>query len=115
MITTLINNLIISIISTVFIEYMVIKVFFLKKERIIHSVILANLLTNPIIVYIYNVAFIIGISINIIFILIVLLEIVAIFIESCVYKKMLILENRKNIIISMVANLVAVILGIIIL
>ena len=69
MIKILINNLAISIILTIIIEYIVIKVLCLNKEKIIHAVILANLLTNPIIVYIYNVAYIIGISINIVFLL----------------------------------------------
>ena len=112
---TLINNLAISIILTVIIEYIVIKALFLKKEKTISAVILANVLTNPIVVYLYNISYLIGFSIYATYILLILLELLAIFIEAYVYSEILILEKRKSIIISSIANIIAVILGILIL
>lgn len=105
----IINSLIKSFILTFIIEYIIIKLVFIKKKTLM-PVLLVNMLTNPLVVYIYNIM-----SIYSFFykdIVLVFLELLVVVVEGYVYKYLLEIKWKTALIISFISNLVAYLLGI---
>lgn len=107
----IISSLIKSFILTFIIEYIIIKLIFIKKKALI-PVLLVNMLTNPLVVYIYNIM-----SIYSFFykdIVLVFLELVVVIVEGYVYKYLLEIKWKTALIISFISNVVAYLVGILI-
>ena len=107
----IINSLIKSFILTFVIEYIIIKLIFIKKKTFI-PVLLVNMLTNPLVVYIYNIMTIYSLYYK--DIVLVFFECVVVIVESYVYKYLLEITWKKALIISFVSNVIAYLLGLII-
>lgn len=107
MIKLIIISLIKSFLLTLIIEYLIIKVFNLKRN-IFFEVLLINLLTNPLLVFIINICYIF--NFKYILILEIILEILIIFVEGLVYNKIL-FNKRKAYLMSCIANISAYIIG----
>ena len=106
----IISSLIKSFILTFIIEYIIVKLIFIKKKAII-PVLLVNMLTNPLVVYIYNIM-----SIYSFFykdIVLVFLELLVVIVEGYVYKYLLEIKWKKSLIISLISNMIAYIAGIV--
>lgn len=93
---------------TFLIEFSLIKPFFLK-EKVLVPVFLANLLTNPLVVYLYNLSAIF--LYNKKDIILFIMEVIAVFIEARAYKEMLKISQKKAFSISLLANVVAYLVG----
>ena len=107
----IISSLIKSFILTFIIEYIIIKLTFIKRKVYI-PVLLVNMLTNPLVVYIYNIM-----SIYSFFykdIAVVFLELMVVIVEGYVYKYLLEIKWKKALIISFISNVVAYLVGILI-
>lgn len=107
----IISSLIKSFILTFIIEYIIIKLIFIKKKALI-PVLLVNMLTNPLVVYIYNIM-----SIYSFFykdIVLVFLELVVVIVEGYVYKYLFEIKWKIALIISFISNVVAYLVGILI-
>ena len=107
----IISSLVKSFILTLIIEYIIIKLIFIKKKVFI-SVLLVNILTNPLVVYIYKIM-----SIYSFFykdIVLVLLELLVVIVEGYVYKHLLEIKWKIALIISFISNVVAYLVGILI-
>ncbi len=107
MIKLIIISLIKSFLLTLIIEYLIIKAFNLKKKIFI-EILLVNLLTNPLLVFIINICYIL--NFKYILILEIILEILIIFIEGFVYSKIL-FDKKKSYLMSCTANIIAYIIG----
>ena len=105
----IISSLIKSFILTIIIEYIIVKLVFVKKKVFI-SVLLVNMLTNPLIVYIYNIMSLYSIAYK--DIILVILELLAVICEGYVYKFLLDIDLKKALIVSFISNIVAYIIGI---
>lgn len=104
----IISSLIKSFILTFIIEYISIKLIFIKKKALI-PVLLVNMLTNPLVVYIYNIM-----SIYSFFykdIVLVFLELLVVIVEGYVYKYLLETKWKIALIISFISNIVAYLVG----
>lgn len=107
----IISSLVKSFILTFIIEYIIIKLIFLKKKTLI-PVLLVNMLTNPLVVYIYNIM-----SIYSFFykdIVLVFLELLVVIVEGYVYKYLLETKWKTSLIISFISNAIAYLVGILI-
>ena len=107
----IISSLIKSFILTVIIEYIIIKLIFIKKKVLI-PVLLVNMLTNPLVVYIYNIMSIYSFFYK--YIVLVFLELLVVIVEGYVYKYLLEIKWKKALIISFISNGVAYLIGILI-
>ena len=96
---------------TFLIEFSLIKPFLLK-EKVLVPVFLANLLTNPLVVYLYNLSAILLYDKK--DIILFILEAIVVFVEARAYKKMLKLSRKKAFSISFLANVVAYLTGLLI-
>lgn len=107
----IISSLIKSFILTFIIEYAIIKLIFIKKKTFI-PVLLVNMLTNPLVVYIYNIM-----SIYSFFykdIALVFLELLVVIVEGYVYKYLLEIKWKTALIVSFLSNIIAYLVGILI-
>ncbi len=107
----IISSLIKSFILTFIIEYAIIKLIFIKKKTFI-PVLLVNMLTNPLVVYIYNIM-----SIYSFFykdIALVFLELLVVIVEGYVYKYLLEIKWKTALIVSFLSNVIAYLVGILI-
>jgi len=107
----IINSLINSFILTFIIEYIIVKLIFIKKKALI-PVLLVNMLTNPLVVYIYNIM-----SIYSFFykdIVLVFLELLVVIVEGYVYKYLLEIKWKIALIISLISNIIAYLVGLLI-
>ena len=107
----IISSLIKSFILTLIIEYIIIKLIFIKKKVHI-PVLLVNMLTNPLVVYIYNIMSIYSLYYKDIVLL--FLELLVVIVEGYVYKYLLEITWKKALIISFASNIIAYLIGIII-
>lgn len=105
---TLISSLIKSFVLTILIEYVIIKLIFLKKKVFI-PVVLVNMLTNPLVVYIYNIMSFYSFEHK--NIILIILEALVIIVEGYIYKYLLEVNIRKAIIISFISNAIAYFIG----
>ena len=107
----IISSLIKSFILTFIIEYAIIKLIFIKEKTFI-PVLLVNMLTNPLVVYIYNIM-----SIYSFFykdIALVFLELLVVIVEGYVYKYLLEIKWKTALIVSFISNVIAYLVGILI-
>ena len=104
----LISSLIKSFVLTILIEYVIIKLIFLKKKVFI-PVVLVNMLTNPLVVYIYNIMSFYSFEHK--NIILIILEALVIIVEGYIYKYLLEVNIRKAIIISFISNAIAYFIG----
>ena len=107
----IISSLIKSFILTLIIEYIIIKLIFIK-EKVHIPVLLVNMLTNPLVVYIYNIMSIYSLYYKDIVLL--FLELLVVIVEGYVYKYLLEITWKKALIISFISNIVAYLVGILI-
>ena len=105
----IISSLIKSFILTLIIEYIIIKLIFVKRKVFI-PVLLVNILTNPFIVYIYNIMILYSLAYR--DIILVILELLAVLVEGYVYKYLLDINFKKALIVSFISNVVAYLIGI---
>lgn len=109
----LILSLIISLILTLVIELIVSAILGIKDKYDIKIIIIANFITNPLVVYIANCLILLN-NTSIYIIAIALLEILAIIIEFLIYKKCLKFNEKSPLVISTINNIVSFSLGLII-
>lgn len=105
----IISSLIKSFILTLIIEYMIIKIILMKRKVFI-PVVLVNTLTNPLVVYIYNIMELYSFAYK--DIILIFLELLVVIIEGYVYKYLLEINWKKAIIISFISNIVAYLIGV---
>ena len=112
---TLLNlllNMAICLTLTIIIEYPVVCSFYKDETSILRMVVLVNILTNPFVVFIYNVySFYIG-SHMLEFVLVI--ELLAFLVEGNIYSKYFDTSAKKAYFVSLVANSIAYLSGIII-
>ena len=107
----LIINLIKSFILTLIIEYIIIKLIFIKKKVFV-PVVLVNVLTNPLVVYVYSIMSVYSFEYK--DIILIILELLVVIVEGFVYKYLLEINLKKAIIISFVSNAIAYLTGVLI-
>lgn len=105
----IISSLIKSFVLTFIIEYIIIKLIFVKR-KIFVPVLLVNMLTNPLVVYIYNIMSFHSFEYK--DIVLVFLELLVVLIEGYVYKCLLEINWKKALMISFISNVVAYLTGI---
>ena len=104
----LVSSLVRSFILTLIIEYIIIKIIFVKR-KVFTSVLLVNMLTNPLVVYIYNIMCVYSFDYRDIVLL--LLELLVVIVEGYVYKFLLELKWKKAFIVSFISNAIAYLTG----
>jgi hypothetical protein len=105
----IISSLIKSFISTLIIEYIILKLLFIKR-KVFMPVLLVNMLTNPLIVYIYNIMSLFSFEYKDIVTL--FLELLVVIVEGYIYKYLLEIKWEKALIISFISNAIAYLTGI---
>ena len=105
----LISSMIKSFVLTLIIEYIIIKLTFVKKNVFV-PVLLVNLLTNPLVVYLYNIMILF--SFKYIDVILIFLELLVVIVEGYVYKYLLEINFKKSLTISFVSNMIAYLIGI---
>ena len=107
----LISSLIKSFALTLIIEYIIIKLIFIKKKVFV-PVVLVNVLTNPLVVYVYSIMSVYSFEYK--DIILIILELLVVIVEGFIYKYLLEINLKKAIIISFVSNTIAYLSGILI-
>lgn len=102
-------SLIESFILTLIIEYIIIKLLFIKKKVFI-PVLLVNMLTNPLVVYIYNIMILCSLECK--DIVLIVLELLVVIVEGYVYRYLLDINFKKALIASFISNASAYLIGI---
>ena len=97
----IISSLIKSFILTFIIEYIIIKLIFVKRKVFV-PVLLVNMLTNPLVVYIYNIMSFCSFEYR--DIVLIFLELLVVLIEGYVYKCLLEINWKKALMISFLSN-----------
>lgn len=105
----IISSLIKSFILTLIIEYIIIKLIFVKRKVFI-PVFLVNILTNPFVVYIYNIISLYSLEYK--DIVLIVLELLVVIVEGYVYRYLLEINIKKALIVSLISNIVAYLIGI---
>jgi len=98
-----------SFVLTFVIEYIIIKLIFIKRKVFV-PVLLVNLLTNPFVVYIYNIMCLYSFKYK--DVVTIFLELIVIIVEGYVYKCLLEINWKKALMISFISNVVAYLTGI---
>ena len=105
----IISSLIKSFVLTLIIEYIIIKIFFVRRKVLV-PVLLVNMLTNPFVVYIYNIMCLYSVEYK--DVITIFLELIVIIIEGYVYKRLLEINWKKTLMVSFISNVVAYLTGI---
>ena len=109
----MILSLIISLCLTIIIELTISLIIGIRNKEDIEVIVWANILTNPIVVYLANCLKLL--NNNLIYnILIIIMEIVVIIVEFIIYKRYLVFKEKTPIFISSINNIISYSLGIII-
>ena len=109
----MILSLIISLLLTILIELSISILLGIKTRNDIRIVILVNICTNPIVVYIANILKLL--NNNLLYILtVILLEIIVVFVEFRLYNKSLKNYKKSKFILSLVNNISSYMIGILI-
>ncbi len=109
----MILSLIISLLLTILIELSISTFLGIKTRNDIRIVILVNICTNPIVVYIANILKLL--NNNLLYILtVIVLEIIVVFVEFRLYNKSLKNYKKSKFILSLVNNISSYIIGILI-
>lgn len=107
----MILSLIISLLLTILIELSISTFLGIKTRNDIRIVILVNICTNPIVVYIANILKLL--NNNLLYILtVILLEIIVVFVEFRLYNKYLKNYKKSKFILSLVNNISSYMIGI---
>ena len=105
----IISSLIKSFILTFIIEYIIIKLIF-KKRKIFIPVLLVNMLTNPLVVYTYNIISLYSFEYK--DVILILLELLVVIVEGYIYKYLLEITRKQALRISFISNIAAYLFGI---
>ncbi len=109
----MILSLIISLLLTILIELSISTFLGIKTRNDIRIVILVNICTNPIVVYIANILKLL--NNNLLYILtVIVLEIIVVFVEFRLYNKYLKNYKKSKFILSLVNNISSYMIGILI-
>ena len=108
----MIKSLIISLILTLVIEIIVSKILGIREKDDFIIIICANIITNPIVVFIANclVIFENDIVYNIV---VIIMEIIVVFVEGVIFKKALNYKDKKPLLISFINNATSFLLGLV--
>lgn len=109
----MIESLIISLLLTIMIELTISFIFGIREECDIYVVVLVNICTNPIIVYIANCLKLLNNDL-VYNIVIVILEIIVVIVEFELYKRYLSVYKKSPFILSLVDNVLSFGIGLII-
>ena len=104
----IISSLINSFILTLIIEYIIIKFIFVRR-KIFTLVLLVNMLTNPLVVYIYNIMSLYSFAYK--DVILMFLELLVVIVEGYVYKYLLETYWEKALIVSFISNILAYLIG----
>ena len=110
----MIISLIISLVLTIVIELSISLILGIREKNDIYVVILVNICTNPIVVYIANYLVLIGSSKLVYNVIVTIMEIVVVFIEYIMYKKYLKNYGKTPLLLSLSNNTASYLIGIII-
>lgn len=102
----MIRSLIISLILTIVIELFISICIGIRKKNDIITIIATNTLTNPIVVFIYNII-VNSLEELLYWIVIIAIEIIVIFVEGKVYKKVLEYKKISGIKLSFINNIMS--------
>lgn len=105
----IINSLIKSFLLTLIIEYIIIKLIFVKR-KVFAPVLLVNMLTNPLIVYTYNIMSLYSFEYK--DVILIFLELLVVIVEGYVYKYLFEINWKKALMISFISNVIAYLTGI---
>lgn len=109
----MITSLLKSLTKTLIIELIISIILGIKNKEDIKVVICANIITNPVIVYITNCILLFN-NMMLYFYAVIILEIVVFIVESIIYKNCLKFDKISPITISLIANLSSFGIGVII-
>ena len=104
----IISSLIISFVLTIIVEYIIVKLLHIRKKVFI-PVLLVNILTNPLVVYIYNIMKLYSFVYK--DIILIFLELLVIIVESHIYKYLLEINWKESLKISFISNIIAYLIG----
>lgn len=109
----MIFNLIISLLLTLIIELITSLVLGIRNKEDIQVVIWANVLTNPIVVYLANCIKLLN-NAPAYNVLVIIMEILVVVVEAIIYKKFLNYKGKSPLLISSINNIVSFLSGIVI-
>ena len=109
----MIESFAISLILTLIIELTISYIIGIRKKNDIEIIVLVNILTNPIVVFISNISNQM-LDISIYYIIVIFLEICAFFIEAQIFKKLLNFQKISAIKISLINNIASYSIGVLI-
>ena len=109
----MIFSLIISLFLTIIIELTISLIIGIRSKEDIEVVIWANILTNPIVVFLANCIMLLNNEL-IYNIIVLIMEIMVVIVEFIIYKKFLKYKAKSPLFISSVNNIVSFLLGVII-
>ena len=104
----IIISIINSFILTLVIEYIIIKFIFVRR-KIFTLVLLVNMLTNPLVVYIYNIMSLYSFAYK--DVILMFLELLVVIVEGYVYKYLLETYWEKALIVSFISNILSYLIG----
>ncbi len=104
----------ICLISTIIVELLISLLLGIRNKRDILNIVLANCLTNPLVVSITNIVNV-YIGYNESYIVLYILELLVVIVEGLLYKKYLIYKKINPFIISLILNLCSYLFGLLIL
>ena len=106
--------MLICLISTIIVELLISLLLGIRNKRDILNIVLANCLTNPLVVSITNIVNV-YIGYNESYIVLYILELLVVIVEGLLYKKYLIYKKINPFIISLILNLCSYLFGLLIL
>ena len=106
----IIISLIVSLTETIFFEVLISRIMGIKDSRDIKIIILANLITNPCVVYIANALFLAG-NFQILNVAVIIMEILVVIVEGLIFKKYLKFDKISPLKISLINNILSFTIG----
>ena len=107
-------SLIISLFLTIIIELSTSLILGIRRKKDLYVVILVNVCTNPVVVYIANYLMLVGSSKLIYNTIVIIMEILVVFVEYIMYNKYLREYNKSPLLLSLINNSTSYLIGIII-
>lgn len=80
------------------------------RKKVFIPVLLVNILTNPLVVYIYNIMDIYSFAYK--DIILIILELLVVIVEGYIYQYLLEIKWKKSLIISFISNVLAYLIGV---
>ena len=109
----MIKSLIISLILAIFIESLVSIIIGIRKSNDIITIIAANTLTNPTVVFIANVLYNYELVL-LYWIIVILMEVIVVVIEGKIYEKILSFKQISGLLLSFINNIISFGIGLVI-